>query len=159
MDEQIGRRLIALRGVFGISQRELAKRAGVPNSAISVIEQGKSSPSVSSLARVLAGFPLTLEQFFAIAVTPSPTAVRADVALQLFTAAELPGVHFLAGGGRILCTRGHLRLHTCCGVAELTAGQSTRVDGVNFYRVEPVAADSCWIEGQLAWKSADVSSN
>lgn len=150
MDEQTGQRLIALRSVFGLSQRELAKRAGVPNSAISVIEQGKSSPSVSSLARVLAGFPLTLEQFFAIAMAPSPAAARADVALQMFAAAELPGVHFLAGGGRILCTCGRLRLHTCCGVTELTAGQSAFVAGVNFYRVEPLAVEACWIEAQLA---------
>ena len=66
MAEAVGVRLKALREYFGWSQRELAKRAGVPNSAISVIEQGSVSPSVLSLQKVLKGFSLTLHQFFSI---------------------------------------------------------------------------------------------
>ncbi len=61
----IGLRLRLIRERNGLSQRELAKRAGVTNSNISMIEQGQVSPSINSLARVLSGIPMTLAQFFA----------------------------------------------------------------------------------------------
>lgn len=57
-------RLKLLREVFGWSQRELAKRAGVTNSSISMIEQRQVSPSIQSLTRILAAFPLGLADFF-----------------------------------------------------------------------------------------------
>ena len=60
----VGERLKQLRKRNGLSQRELSRRAGVPNSAISVIENNKVSPSVDSLTRVLSGFPITLIDFF-----------------------------------------------------------------------------------------------
>jgi|TARA_B110000238_G_C16139459_1_gene445451 transcriptional regulator with XRE-family HTH domain len=60
----VGERLKELRKRNGISQRELSRRAGVPNSAISVIENNKVSPSVDSLTRVLNGFPMTIIEFF-----------------------------------------------------------------------------------------------
>lgn len=66
MAANVGPRLKALREFFGFSQRELAKRAGVPNSAISVIEQESVSPSVLSLEKVLNGFPIALRHFFSI---------------------------------------------------------------------------------------------
>ena len=47
----LGQRLRALRLARGLSQRELAKRAGVSNAIISLIEQNRSSPSVGSLKR------------------------------------------------------------------------------------------------------------
>jgi len=57
-------RLKMIRDVFGFSQRELAKRAGVTNSSISMIEQGQVSPSVQSLSRILAVFPISMADFF-----------------------------------------------------------------------------------------------
>ena len=45
----LGTRLRALREMHGLSQRELAKRAGVSNAIISLIEQNRNSPSVGSL--------------------------------------------------------------------------------------------------------------
>jgi len=48
-----------------LSQRELAKRAGVTNSTISMIEKNSVSPSVSSLKKVLNGIPISLVDFFA----------------------------------------------------------------------------------------------
>jgi transcriptional regulator with XRE-family HTH domain len=60
----VGERLKELRKHYGLSQRELSRRAGVPNNAISVIESNKVSPSVDSLIRVLNGFPMTLIEFF-----------------------------------------------------------------------------------------------
>lgn len=62
----IGIRLQAVRKAKGLSQRELAKRVGVTNSTISLIEQNKVSPSVSSLKKVLDGIPISLADFFTL---------------------------------------------------------------------------------------------
>ena len=64
MSEDVGKKLKSARTAFGLSQRELAKRAGVTNGMISLIEQGRASPSVGSLQKILAAFPLTLAEFF-----------------------------------------------------------------------------------------------
>ncbi|MHA7880268.1 MAG: cupin domain-containing protein [Saccharospirillum sp.] len=61
----VGERLKAIRKQRGLSQRELAKRAGVTNSTISMIEKNSVSPSVSSLKKVLQGIPMSLVEFFA----------------------------------------------------------------------------------------------
>jgi len=60
----IGMRLKMVRERYGLSQRELAKKAGVTNSTISLIEQNRVSPSVSSLKKLLEGIPMTLGEFF-----------------------------------------------------------------------------------------------
>lgn len=62
----IGTSLKTIRKIKGLSQRELAKRAGVTNSTISMIEKNSVSPSVSSLKKVLAGIPISLVDFFSI---------------------------------------------------------------------------------------------
>jgi transcriptional regulator with XRE-family HTH domain len=67
----VGQRLRVVRETCGLSQRELARRAGVTNGTISLIEQNKSSPSVASLKKVLDGIPMTLAEFFAIEQPPS----------------------------------------------------------------------------------------
>jgi transcriptional regulator with XRE-family HTH domain len=64
MAEDVGEKLKAARTAFGLSQRELAKRAGVTNGMVSLIEQGRASPSVGSLQKILSAFPLTLAEFF-----------------------------------------------------------------------------------------------
>lgn len=61
----VGERLKSIRESHGLSQRELAKRAGVTNSTISMIEKNSVSPSVSSLKKVLQGLPMSLVEFFA----------------------------------------------------------------------------------------------
>ncbi|UTH73874.1 cupin domain-containing protein [Chromobacterium sp. IIBBL 290-4] len=61
-----------VRTKLGLSQRELAKRAGVTNGTISLIEQNRVSPSVSSLKKVLEGLPITLAEFFTFDAEPSP---------------------------------------------------------------------------------------
>jgi len=63
-DFDVGARLKEVRSKRGLSQRELAKRAGVTNSTISLIEQNRVSPSVSSLKKVLDGLPMSMEVFF-----------------------------------------------------------------------------------------------
>ncbi len=64
MNIDVGAHLKAVRQMHGLSQRELAKRAGVTNGTISLIEQNRVSPSVSSLRKVLAGIPMSLGEFF-----------------------------------------------------------------------------------------------
>lgn len=54
----------AVRTAFGLSQRELAKRAGVTNGMISLIEQDRVSPSIGSLQKILSAFPMTMAEFF-----------------------------------------------------------------------------------------------
>lgn len=61
----IGGRLRHLRMLRGLSQRELAKRAGVTNSTISLIESNGTNPSVGALKRILDGIPISLAEFFA----------------------------------------------------------------------------------------------
>ncbi len=64
MDFDIGARLKAVRTEKRLSQRELARKSGVTNGLISQIEQNRSSPSVSSLKRILDAIPMTLSEFF-----------------------------------------------------------------------------------------------
>src|SRR5688500_11701847 len=66
----IGGRLRRLREEHGLSQRELARRAGVSNATVSLIEQNRASPSIGSLKRVLDGLPLSLAAFFALPEGP-----------------------------------------------------------------------------------------
>ena len=68
MSVDVGARLKEVRTQKKLSQRELAKRAGVTNSTISLIEQNRVSPSVSSLIKVLNGLPMTLQDFFSLDV-------------------------------------------------------------------------------------------
>jgi len=84
MSVDVGRRLRGVRTAFGLSQRELAKRAGVTNGMISLIEQDRVSPSVGSLQKILAAFPMTMAEFFTRDMQTQETMV--------FRAADLPNV-------------------------------------------------------------------
>jgi transcriptional regulator with XRE-family HTH domain len=64
MNIEVGKQLRAVRTAFGLSQRELAKRAGVTNGMVSLIEQDRVSPSIGSLQKILAAFPMTMAEFF-----------------------------------------------------------------------------------------------
>lgn len=61
----IGKRILAIRKEKGLSQRELAARAGLTNGTISLIEQNKTSPSVASLKSLLDAIPMSIAEFFA----------------------------------------------------------------------------------------------
>lgn len=92
----IGARLQRVRTAHGLSQRELAKRVGVTNSTISLIEQNKVSPSVSSLKKVLDGIPISLADFFTQDLDIAPDA-------PFYRAEELPdvgndGIHYFLVG-------------------------------------------------------------
>ena len=70
MDLDVGSRLRKVREMHGLSQRALAKRTGVSNASISLIEQNRSSPSVGLLKKILDGVPIALSEFFSLAATP-----------------------------------------------------------------------------------------
>lgn len=74
----VGARLRVLREQRGLSQRELAKRAGVSNAIISLIEQNRTSPSVGSLKKVLDGLPVSLAEFFAMELPSQPQVFFAE---------------------------------------------------------------------------------
>jgi transcriptional regulator with XRE-family HTH domain len=69
--DDIGTRLRLVRQIYGLTQRELARRAGVTNGAISLIEQNRVSPSISSLKKILDGIPLSLAEFFTLDFSPT----------------------------------------------------------------------------------------
>lgn len=87
LEPDLGSRLRQVRESRNLSQRELARRAGVTNATISLIENNKTSPSVASLKKVLDGVPMTLAEFFALDSEPAQPI--------FFAAAELTE---LAGG-------------------------------------------------------------
>ncbi len=78
ISDSIGERLQALRKRYGLSQRELARRADVTNSTLSMIEQGKVSPSIGSLEKILHAFPISLQEFFSQSELSVAVVSRAD---------------------------------------------------------------------------------
>jgi transcriptional regulator with XRE-family HTH domain len=62
---RVGERLKAVREACGLSQRTLARRSGVANGLVSMIELNRTSPSVATLKKILDGVPMTLADFFA----------------------------------------------------------------------------------------------
>ena len=63
--QTVGVRLKALRLDRGWSQRDLAALCQMTNGSLSMIEQGKVSPSVTSLEKILSVYELSLAEFFA----------------------------------------------------------------------------------------------
>src|SRR5450755_1281086 len=100
MSLDVGAHLKAVRQMYGLSQRELARRAGVTNGLISLIEQNRVSPSVSSLKKVLDGVPMSLAEFFTLDLGATPQTFfpvnelvelgNAELSLRL-VAAQRPG--------------------------------------------------------------------
>jgi transcriptional regulator with XRE-family HTH domain len=65
MSVDVATRLRELRLSHNMSQRALAKRTGISNATISLIESGKLDPSVAVLKSVLLGIKMDLAEFFA----------------------------------------------------------------------------------------------
>ena len=79
MDIDIGNRLLFLRTRASLSQRKLAKQAGISNATISMIESGRINPSIAILKKVLDGFPIGLSEFFDFEAEPDePIVYRAS---------------------------------------------------------------------------------
>lgn len=85
--DTLGSKLMRMRQDRGLSQRELARRADMTNSTLSMIEQGKVSPSVASLERILSAIPLSLEEFFSSTTEPRSGVYQQDELAQV----DLPG--------------------------------------------------------------------
>lgn len=84
MGDDVGSRLKLVRQIFNLTQRELARRAGVTNGSISLIEQNRVSPSISSLKKILDGIPLSVVDFFTLNFSTTDEV--------FFTAEELPEI-------------------------------------------------------------------
>jgi transcriptional regulator with XRE-family HTH domain len=148
MSLDVGTQLKAVRSAYGLSQRELAKRAGVTNGMISLIEQNRVSPSVSSLKKVLDGIPMSLAEFFTLDLSAGPQVffsrneltdlAGGDVSLRL-VAAKRPNralaiLHerYAPGadtGADMLSHKGEEGGVIVKGRIELTVGAATRVLG------------------------------
>jgi transcriptional regulator with XRE-family HTH domain len=134
--------------MYGLSQRELAKRAGVTNGTISLIEQNRVSPSISSLKKVLEGIPMSLAEFFTLDLHASPqvfysqeeladigdgevslrlvAAKRPNRAMTIMQERYAPGADT---GADMLSHKGEEGGVVLSGKVELTVGGQTRVLG------------------------------
>lgn len=173
MSIDVGAHLKTVRTLHGLSQRELAKRAGVTNGLISLIEQNRVSPSVSSLKKVLDGIPMSLADFFTQETVAEPEvffprseladigsgavtfklvgAKRPNRAMTILHEIYAPGADT---GNDTLSHRGEEGGVVCRGEIELTVGTRTRIlgpgDGYYFasntpHRFRNAGADPCEI--------------
>lgn len=65
LNAQIGQLLKDLREERGGSLRELGLVVGMNKSYLGDIELGKRNPSINSLEKIVAGYDLTVKEFFA----------------------------------------------------------------------------------------------
>jgi transcriptional regulator with XRE-family HTH domain len=63
--ENLGGRLQILRARRGLSQRKLAALSGVSNATISLIEHGRTDPSMGLMKRILESLDVSFAEFFA----------------------------------------------------------------------------------------------
>lgn len=66
----VGRKLRALRARAGLSLRALAERSGLNVNTLSLIENGKSSPSVSTLQQLARSLGVQISAFFEVDKSP-----------------------------------------------------------------------------------------
>ena len=89
----VGARLRYVRELHGLSQRELARRAGLNHGTIGCIEKETISPSVGSLRKILDSLPMTLSEFFSL---------DPDTETQVFFQTIQNKLHFAATGRTVL---------------------------------------------------------
>lgn len=65
MNEQIGQLLKDLRDERGWSLREFGLIVGMNKTYLGDIELGKRNPTMNSLEKIVAGYGLTVKEFFA----------------------------------------------------------------------------------------------
>lgn len=146
--EDIGLRLKKTRESRGISQRQLAKRSGVSNAMICLIEKGKSSPSLGLLKTILESMPISVSEFFSFEIeTPSKVFYRHDELTDIGSGAiayRQVGNNLSAGSLQIMHERyrpgsdtGRTLLHhegeeggiIISGHLEVTVGEQTQILG------------------------------
>ena len=145
-DLDVGARLRAVRERAGLSQRELAKRAGVTHSTISLIEQEAHAPSLASLHRILSAIPISIADFFALPTSQQNVlfndaddlavvtrgeadlrvlaAERRDKSLQMFIERYQPGA---GTGDEPIAHEGETAAVVLRGTIEVRVGDTTRV--------------------------------
>lgn len=143
---EVGARLRAVRENAGLSQRELAKRAGVTNSTVSLIEQEAHSPSLASLHRILSAVPISMADFFSLPVSQQNVmffdagelavvsrgeadlrvlaAERRDKQLQLFIERYQPGA---STGEEAIAHDGETAAVVLSGTIEVSVDGTTRI--------------------------------
>lgn len=141
----VGSRLKSIRMAHGLSQRDLAKSAGVTNGMISMIEQNKHSPSVATLNRLIDALHISFAEFFSLELPASRAifygaqdlvpltegrvtfrvvaAERGDKALQILHEVYQPGGDT---GAEMLTHRGEEGGIVLEGEIELTVGDQKR---------------------------------
>ncbi|MFL3655465.1 MAG: cupin domain-containing protein [Halioglobus sp.] len=62
--QDVGEKLKTLRKRYGLSQRQLAEKAGLTHGTVSFIERNKISPSIGTLRQILDSISMTLSDFF-----------------------------------------------------------------------------------------------
>lgn len=145
-DLDVGARLRAVRERAGLSQRELAKRAGVTHSTISLIEQEAHAPSLASLHRILSAIPISIADFFALPTSQQNVlfndaddlavvtrgeadlrvlaAERRDKSLQMFIERYQPGA---GTGDEPIAHEGETAAVVLRGMIEVRVGDTIRV--------------------------------
>ncbi|PZU57235.1 MAG: aldehyde dehydrogenase [Sphingobium sp.] len=144
-DNEVGIRLRAVRQREGLSQRALAKRAGVPSSTVSLIESGHTNPSVGSLKRLLDCIGMSLGDFFNLDLkAESQVFFRADELVEIsrgkvnYRQVGLPGASSIqilhevyqpgSDSGRVMLTHdGDEGGIVITGRLEVTVGDQVRV--------------------------------
>ena len=62
----IGKRLRALRKAKGLSQRDIEDRTGLPKAYVSIVENGRTTPTLQMLERWAEALDVALYQLFAV---------------------------------------------------------------------------------------------
>src|SRR3954463_11847763 len=99
---RLGNKVREARSRLGLSQRQLAERAGLSSGMLCLIERGEANPSVQSLLGLAEGLGLPLASFFAEPTT-EPNSGAADTepsssCRRMVLPAEMRPVLALAGG-------------------------------------------------------------
>lgn len=171
--QQLGPRLQSLRTRVGLSQRKLAGLAGVSNATISLIEHGRTDPSMGLLKRVLDALGVSFAEFFShdprtpekvffskdelTRISSGPISYYqvgsdlSDAQLQILYERYAPGAdtgqsmlsHDAEEGGVIL--QGRLEVTVADRVQTLTAGDAYRFNSRLPHRFRNVGSELCVI--------------
>ncbi len=163
----VGYRLKVLREERGISMRSLARSSSLSANALSMIERGLTSPSVSTLSKIAAALEVPITAFFRI--TPERKRI-VHSKKHLHNLIPFEGVMFEDQGGEAFAGRmesfkitvlpgsgsgTHRMMHTGSEFVYCQCGQvEFEIEG-NSYLLEP--GDSLFMAGKLQHRWKNVS--
>lgn len=145
LSDSTGVRLKLVRERARLSQRELARRSGLTNGTLSNIEQGRVSPSIQSLEKILKVIPMSIQEFFSDTLETSPSVYRKhqfieihkdDTDYRILPLNEFPGVsaylsHQTYGPGAKVVSDWMVNKGLVAGIV-VDGGISLTLDGVNY---------------------------